>query len=268
MSTILDEKIKEHFTKMCVFKGANKSIFASCSIPSYIRDWFLMRYEDKDGHIDEEFVSGRLYDIVPRREEWLHRLDRMMNYNEEQKFLAKIKVKLNLNTSEISFTLPDFDVNYKDTIIDREVWEKIKNDALAGEEEVWGVVTLAHVPYKKNTFKIELRNFALFRPYNINLEYYREARKNFTFEEWLKVLQTDYCDKYTGIKVPKGTVTYMRRPVVPTDDELEFQYEIKTTGSMFSGDFTQMENMLSDILYRMRQGKVRGSNGSFIKVGV
>lgn len=188
MSTILDEKIKEHFTKMCVFKGANKSIFASCSIPSYIRDWFLMRYEDKDGHIDEEFVSGRLYDIVPRREEWLHRLDRMMNYNEEQKFLAKIKVKLNLNTSEISFTLPDFDVNYKDTIIDREVWEKIKTDALASEEEVWGVVTLAHVPYKKNTFKIELRNFALFRPYNINLEYYREARKNFTLEEWLKVL--------------------------------------------------------------------------------
>lgn len=94
------------------------------------------------------------------------------------------------------------------------------------------------------------------------------SKYNKNCQEWLKVLQTDYCDKYTGIKVPKGTVTYMRRPVVPTDDELEFQYEIKTTGSMFSGDFTQMENMLSDILYRMRQGKVRGSNGSFIKVGV
>ena len=45
---VLDDKIKEHFTKMSVFKGANKAIFASCSIPSYIRDWFLMRYEDKE----------------------------------------------------------------------------------------------------------------------------------------------------------------------------------------------------------------------------
>ena len=55
MSNVIGDKLKEHFTKMSVFKGANKSVFASCSIPSYIRDWFLMRYEDKDGHIDEDF---------------------------------------------------------------------------------------------------------------------------------------------------------------------------------------------------------------------
>lgn len=187
MSEVIGEKLKEHFTKMSVFKGANKSLFASSSIPSYIRDWFLMRYEDKDGHVDEEFVSGRLYDIVPRREEWLHRLDKLMNYGEEQKFLAKIKVKLNIKDNEIYFALPDFDISYKDTLIERDIWYKIKNDSLASEEEVWGVVTIGYGPYKK-TNKIMLKNFAVFRPYNINLEYYRESRKNFTFDEWLSVL--------------------------------------------------------------------------------
>lgn len=238
MSNVIGDKLKEHFTKMSVFKGANKSVFASCSIPSYIRDWFLMRYEDKDGHIDEDFVAGRLYDIVPRKEEWLQRLDKMMNCNEPQKFLAKIKIKFNPSTSEILFTLPDFDINYKDTIVYFENWNKFKTDALASEEEVWGVVTVEHVPHKKG-FRIELTNFTSFRPYNINLEYYREARKNFTLEEWISVLLGAMDYNAEGYPTLEGKLEMLKR-LLPFVEKRTNLIELAPKGTGKSYVFSQI----------------------------
>lgn len=87
-------------------------------------------------------------------------------------------------------------------------------------------------------------------------------------QDCLKVLKNDYYDKYADVTVPKGTVLYHSRPVKVTTDELEYQYQIKTTGDLFSGNIDEMENMLSDILYRIRQGKVRDDVGWFVKVGV
>lgn len=87
-------------------------------------------------------------------------------------------------------------------------------------------------------------------------------------QDCLKVLKSDYHDTYANVTVPKGTVLYHDRPVEVTTDELEYQYQIKTTGDLFSGDADEMENMLSGILYRIRQGKVRDGVGWFVKVGV
>ena len=87
-------------------------------------------------------------------------------------------------------------------------------------------------------------------------------------QDCLKVLKSDYYDEYADVTVPKGTVLYHSRPVKPTTDELEYQYQIKTTGDLFSGNADEMENMLSDILYRIRQGKVRDGVSWFVKVGV
>ena len=83
----------------------------------------------------------------------------------------------------------------------------------------------------------------------------KQGKYNKNCQDWLKVLKEDYC--YNSITVPKGTVLYMNRPVIATTNEADFNYEIKTTGSAFSGNVEVMENMLSDILYRIRQGKIR-----------
>ena len=87
-------------------------------------------------------------------------------------------------------------------------------------------------------------------------------------QDCLKVLKNDYYDKYADVTIPKGTVLYHSTPVEPTTDELEYRYQIKTTGELFSGSLDEMDKMLSDILYRVRQGKVRNEVGWFVKVGV
>ena len=50
----------------------------------------------------------------------------------------------------------------------------------------------------------------------------------------------------------KGTVLYNGRPIVATKNEEDFRYEIKTTGSSFSGDSYEIKRMLNDILYQIK----------------
>ena len=89
----------------------------------------------------------------------------------------------------------------------------------------------------------------------------KTGKYNKVCQDCLKVLKSDYYDTYSDVTVPKGTVLYHSKPVEVTTDELEYQYQIKTTGDLFSGNIDEMENMLSDILYRIRQGKVRDGVG-------
>ena len=183
----LENKLQTYFPKMVVYKGEGGSSFSSCNIPNYIKDWFLMRYADKNGKIDPAFLSDKLFSIVPRKSEWIHLFEKMMNDNEEIKFLTKIKIKLSISTNEITFALPDLDVDYKDTIIDKLDWDNIRGKVNIGDEEAWGIVTLKYVPYKKG-FRIALINFSSFRPYQIKLDYYIENRKQFDIDEWINVL--------------------------------------------------------------------------------
>jgi hypothetical protein len=85
----------------------------------------------------------------------------------------------------------------------------------------------------------------------------KQRKYNKGCQDWLKVLKEDYYDEYRNITVPKGTVTYIDRPVVPTDNQSDWKYEVKTTGSALSGDFDMIEMLLSSILYTIRTGEIR-----------
>lgn len=63
----------------------------------------------------------------------------------------------------------------------------------------------------------------------------------------LKVLKEDYKNKYCPVVIPKGTVMYMNTPVICTKDKTKWKYELKTTGSAFSGDFYTVRKMLDVI---------------------
>lgn len=80
----------------------------------------------------------------------------------------------------------------------------------------------------------------------------KQGKYNKGCQNWLKVLKEDYYDEYSGITVPKDTVTYMDRPVIPTDNQSDWKYEVKTTGDALSGDFDVIEMLLSSILYTIQ----------------
>ncbi len=85
----------------------------------------------------------------------------------------------------------------------------------------------------------------------------KQRKYNKGCQDWLKVLKEDYHDEYSGITVPKGTVTFIDRPVISTNNQSDWKYEIKTLGSALSGDFDMIEMLLSSILYTIKTGEVK-----------
>ena len=70
----------------------------------------------------------------------------------------------------------------------------------------------------------------------------------------LTVNQESKIDYYKNF-VPKGTVLYQNYPVVVTNNQSDWTYEIKTTGNALSGSYIEIINLLNDILYTIKQEK-------------
>lgn len=185
------EKLKEYFDEMVVYKDLKKSnFFSALSLPSFLRDWLLKKFEDEDGNFDTEEVSDFIHTYLPNKDEWMSIKNRIIHENEYVKILTKISVDINIRNQEISFSLPDFGLSSRETIIEPNIWDKCKDELVKGGE-TWGVVELGYrIPddSMKIPGKIKLISFTSFCPYSIDLDYYKDVRKEFTIDEWIDVL--------------------------------------------------------------------------------
>jgi len=184
------EKLKELFSGMIVKKNCKNDQFSILGIPSFIRDWFIRKYSDEEGNIDADFVASKIKDILPRKENVNVILNNLFS-KETVKFLARIEIDIDLKKNIISFDIPDLGIDHKDTYIPTEVWEKSKDYILSNNGSVWGILNLkmtSIVVGRKEEKKIALTDFTNFMPYTIDLEYFKQARSSFTFDEWLNVI--------------------------------------------------------------------------------
>ncbi|HQA59097.1 MAG TPA: BREX system Lon protease-like protein BrxL [Acetivibrio sp.] len=218
------EKLRNCFDEMVVYKDLKKSnFFSALSLPSFMRDWLLKRFQDENGHFDAEALGEFVRTYLPRKDDWTAIKNRVIIENERVKFLAKISVEIDIKTGEVSFSLPDFGLTNKDTIIENFVWESCK-DELVGGRETWGMVELGYRPpdvYDKSRHtskgKIKLTAFKSFCPYTIDVDYYKEARKEFSISEWIDVLlgAVDYnANGYLGDEEKKLTMLTRLLPFV------------------------------------------------------
>lgn len=74
---------------------------------------------------------------------------------------------------------------------------------------------------------------------------YKSYNKN--CQVWLRVLKEDYVYEYCPVTISKGTVLYMDIPVICTNDKDKWKYELKTTGTAFSGTYGEILKMLDDV---------------------
>ena len=208
MENPLEKKLKAYFGDMLVHKSSdNGKFFSSLSLPSFMRDWLVMRFADDQGQINKEEVSAYVKERIPRKEEWKSLQFEMLRNYQTVKFLAKIKIDFDTATRTAFFSLPDFGVPKVkgEAIADWDVIERNK-DYLLAPNEVWGIVEIAcdEIGKKKNSVTIlKLIGFQPFCPYNIDLDYFTEARGQFTIEEWVDVLLSaiDYNPKgYVSIE--------------------------------------------------------------------
>ncbi|NLN94366.1 MAG: BREX system Lon protease-like protein BrxL [Candidatus Hydrogenedens sp.] len=214
-------KLRQCFDEMVVYKDLKKSnFFSSLSLPSFMRDWLLKRFADESGYFDPEQLRKFISTYLPTKDDWTGIKNQIIVDNERVKFLAKVSVDIDIKEGSVHFSLPDFGLKARDTVIDQSVWELCK-DELIGSRETWGLVELGYRSSTGSTAdakgKITLCSFKDFCPYTIDIDYYKEARKEFTIEEWLDILlgAIDYnADGYLGDEEKKLTMLTRLLPFI------------------------------------------------------
>lgn len=189
----MENKLRKFFSDMVVYKDLrNSNFFSALSLPSFMRDWLLRRFEDEDGKFDTEELLDFVKRFIPRKDDWKTIKSRIVMDNEHVKLLAKVSIEINVANGAVSFSLPDFGLAAKETMIDDRIWQLHKEE-LVGGREIWGMIELGYRPpdydaRPKIPGKIRLLKFKNFCPYKIDLDLYKDARENFSFEEWLQIL--------------------------------------------------------------------------------
>lgn len=191
MNEPLNAKLKKYFGDMLVYKSsANTKFFSSLSLPSFMRDWLVMRFSDEDGHIDTAEISAYVKKVIPKEEQWNKYMIDMLRHGERPRFLAKVKIDFDTRNKRALFSLPDFAFPKKkgDAIADWNVVEQ-NQKYLMSPTESWGIVELScHEDSRTGKNIFCLTDFVPFCPYTIDTDYYKEARKNFSTHEWIDVL--------------------------------------------------------------------------------
>ena len=116
--------------------------------------------------------------------------------------------------------IPDFGLSNKETIIEPHVWEAYKNELTNGQE-TWGVIELGYrmpddTARPKLKGKIKMTGFTNFCPYLADLDFYKDARGEFTVSEWIDVIlgAIDYNAQGYRDEQEKLAMLARLRPVV------------------------------------------------------
>lgn len=184
------ERLKDAFDEMVLYKDLQKSNFiSSFKLPSFMRDWVIKHFQDDDGVIDTEEAVNFVKEFIPTKDNWKSILNRIVSFHETVKFLGKISVNINIKNQEVSFRLPDFGLNYKETIIPKLVWDNCCDDLLKSEEN-WGIIEIGYqIPENdKDDGKIKLVSYQDFCPYEVSLDDYKSAREDFSLSEWIDII--------------------------------------------------------------------------------
>jgi len=212
---MLEDKIRDVFSDMVVLKNPERAeFFKNLSLPSYMRDWLVMKFSDVDGGIDYDSVLRYVRKYIPSREDYEQFKYEMIN-GESVRFLARIRVGVDIKTGKTTFELPDFGGIKAGAFgeVTNEVINKWK-DTLLKESENWGVVELIwgkEYSSGKSKGVVKLIEYSPFCPYTVDLDFYKEARNSFTTEEWLDVLITSADYNPEGYESEAQKLCFLRR---------------------------------------------------------
>lgn len=189
--TPFEDRLHTCFGDMLVYKSSqNTKFFADQSMPSFIRDWLMMRFSDAEGRIQNEKIAQYVKKTIPSKEQWSGIMLDMLHGNRDVRFLTKVKIEFDTKKKQALFSLPVFGVpaHKGEAVANWDVLEKNRDELLSASES-WGIVTVRCEPDDDNKNNIlKLIDFKPFCPYKIYLDYYIRARDFFNLEEWIDIL--------------------------------------------------------------------------------
>ncbi|QTA89689.1 BREX system Lon protease-like protein BrxL [Desulfonema magnum] len=181
----LDEKIRNSFPDESVYKIPKRySVFSGKSLPSFIKDWLIRKFTDEDGELDSYGLLRFLEEHIPHKNSDIK--NRIRTHGEQVTILTRFIVETDIQKNVLRFSIPDLGIKTNEGKIPDRLAKKY-NELRDGE--MWGVISLIYIPPEgKEKGCIELTDFKPFKPYEVDIEYFKNARKEFSLEEWIDVL--------------------------------------------------------------------------------
>lgn len=182
----INQKIKEVFPDLSVLKKtSNNSFFKGRNLPSFVKDFVLRRYTDSEGNIDEEALKNYLDEKMPIDSNYIKQ--RLIS-GEAVNITTRIITSTDIAKKRVGVTIPDLAINSDAYITESLLQEKGKELA---DGEYWGNITLEYVePEGKRNGYIQVTSYLAFEPYKIDMDYFMQARQQFSLDEWIDVLVT------------------------------------------------------------------------------
>ena len=212
---MLEEKIRGVFADMVVLKNPERAeFFKNLSLPSYMRDWLVMKFSDENGEIDYYSVLRYIRQYIPSREDYEQFKFAMVN-GETVRFLARVRVVVDIKTGKTMFELPDFGGAKAGAAgeVANDVVSHWK-DTLLKESENWGIVELIwgkDFSSSKAKGVVKLIEYSPFCPYTVDLDYYKDARNSFSTEEWIDLLVAAADYNPAGYESEGQKLCFLRR---------------------------------------------------------
>lgn len=186
MVNSLDKKIKSAFPEESVLKNNDLySVFSGFNIPSFVKDWLIKTYTDKNDELDEYNLKRFINNNLANNQK--HIKGTIITEHKNVKLLARIIIEPDIKKDKMNFSIPDAGLKMNECKIPYYVVNK--HPELKGGE-VWGIITLDYLPpenNKKDGFII-LDDFESFKPYDVDFDYFASKRNQFTLEEWIDLL--------------------------------------------------------------------------------
>ena len=181
----LDRKIQRIFLEETVFKTPKRyRIFSGQNLPSFVKDWLIKKYTDRDRDFDNLGLKSFLNNHIAHKGSKIK--GTLINDLKEITLLARIIIEPDIKSGILRFSIPDVGIKLNEGRIPQYIAKR--HPELKGDE-VWGVVKLAYIPPEgKQKGIIEVIDYKPFKPYEVDIEYFRENRKEFSLEEWVNVL--------------------------------------------------------------------------------
>lgn len=187
-------KIRACFQDMAVYKHPTQNrFFASLSIPPYLRDWMIMRFADDSGQVNLDEVREFVKKNIPSKKDWELFKSKMISDAQRIRFLAKLRVEVDVRTGQALFTLPDlgFPNRRHEAIVSERVLRQSRQELLT-DSETWGVIECEWSPIglsgKEGDGAIYMTDYKPFQPYKVDVGFFQDARKGFTLDEWIDML--------------------------------------------------------------------------------
>lgn len=180
-----DKKIRDTFIDESVYKMPERySVFSGKNLPSFIKDWLIKKFTDSDGTLDKNSLLRFMDEHLPQKDSKIK--GRLINDGDDITVLGRLIIEPDVKTGILRFAIPDMGIKLNEGKVPAYIAKKYK-DLKGGE--VWGVVRLAYTPPQgKDKGVIELVDFKPFKPYDVDIEYFRSVRKEYTTDEWIDLI--------------------------------------------------------------------------------